>query len=1041
MSLASASVDRWKFTTLTTVIFLLGGVLSFIALGKLEDPTFTVKTAVVSTVYPGASPAEVELEVTDRIEIALQEMPQVKELESYSRAGLSSITVTIWPSIPSPDLPQVWDEIRKKVRDVRSTLPPGAGKPEVSDDFGDVYGFLMAVVGDGYTDAELESYVDSVKKELSLVKDVARVELWGVQSNVIYLDVKQSRLSQLGLAMDDVAMTLQDQNTVVFSGGVDLQGYRLRIQTTGEFESPDDIGDLVVHGASLSEGSTGELIRIRDFADVRRGYVEPATTLMRYNGQKAIGLYASNLPGTNIVNIGAGLDERIAELEATLPVGIEIRRVSWQSDLVSESINAFMISLLQAVAIVVVVLALSMGLRTSIVVGLCGLVFVIFLSFMVMKLLAIDLQRMSLGALIIAMGMMVDNAIVVADGALVRLQKGMSRVQAAVEAATLPSMPLFGATVIASLTFYPIAASDENAGEFCVSLFYVVGIALMISWVLSVTVTPLLCIALLPEPKSGADAKDPYDSFFFRSYGVILRLTMKYRELVLIVTVALLGLTFVGFGHVGKLFFPSAARAQFRIDFWGAEGTRIQKTSSDLAALEKRVMALDGVTAVSAFIGGGPPRFYLPVDPESPNSSYGQLIVNTVDPAAVDHLMATIEEQIVPDVAEGKLILRKFGIGPFEVWPVEAKISGPAIADLATLRRLGEQVKDVMEASPLSEFVRLDWRHRTQKLVLGFDERNARLTSISRGDVSQSTRRAYDGLPVGEYRERDKILPIQIRHTEAERERLATDLEFLQVRSGLRPESVPLIQVLNTIDIEWEDPMIWRWDRRRAITVGAVPKGLATKLLADVRSQVEAIPLPPGYSLMWDGEYRSSGDSQRSLIPGMVPAFILVVLIIMALFNAFRPTIIILATVPFVLIGVVAGLLITGENFGFVALLGTMSLAGMMIKNGIVLLDQAKIESEAGKTHYEAITAAAISRLRPVVLAAATTVLGVMPLLPDVFWVSLAVAIMFGLSFGTVLTMIVIPALYSLFYRLPRSPPGQVPETPKSAPAVAARGG
>ncbi len=1025
MSLASASVKKWKITVFATAIFLLAGILSFSGLGKLEDPEFSVKTAVVTTTYPGASPSEVELEVTDRIEIALQEMPQVKELESYSRSGFSLITVTIWPHVPSKALPQVWDEIRKKVRDVRSTLPPGAGTPVVSDDFGDVYGFLMAIVGDGFTQAELEHHVDAIKKELSVVENVSRVELWGVQKESIYLEVNQARISQLGLNMTAVANTLSQQNMIVDPGGMDLQGYRLRIQTTGEFESPEDIGDLVIRGLSTTTGNTGELIRVRDFAQVKRGYVEPAIAMMRYNGQDAIGMSISNLPSTNIIEIGTALDKRIAELEANLPVGIEIHRISWQSRLVGQSIRDFMVSLLEAVVIVLAVLWLSMGLRTSIVVGLCGLVFVIFLSFLVMKLLHIDLQRMSLGALIIAMGMMVDNAIVVADGVLVRMQKGMSRIDAAVEAATLPSIPLLGATLIASLTFYPIAASTENAGEYCVSLFYVVAISLMISWILSVTVTPLMCIAILPTPKNeeGGEPKDPYATPFFRVYGVILRMAMRNREIVILSTFGLLALTFVGFGYVGKLFFPASARNQFMVDYWAPEGTRIQRTSKDLRRLEGKVLALEGVTAVSTFVGMGPPRFYLPVDPESPYAAYGQLIVNTESAADVDRLIPLIASKSSEQMPDGKLILRKYGLGPFESWPVEARISGPAIADPAILRTLGTRVKEIIAASPHADFTRLDWRQRVQKLVLDFDERNARWTSIDRKDVAQATKKAYDGLIVGAFRERDKILPIQVRHVDPERQALAQNFEALQIRSPLFSESVPLAQVLQTMEVKWEDPLIWRWNRRRAITIGAVPTGLATTLLEDVKKKVEALHLPPGYELMWDGEYRSSKLAQESLMPGMIPAGILIALILVGLFNAYLPVTIVLLAVPFVLIGVVGGLLITGENFGFVALLGTMSLAGMMIKNAIVLLDQAVIEVDAGHSRYEAITLAAMSRLRPVVLAAATTVLGVIPLLPDVFWSSLAVAIMFGLSFGTLLTMIVVPAMYSFLYRLPRKAP------------------
>ncbi|MHC4319486.1 MAG: efflux RND transporter permease subunit, partial [Planctomycetota bacterium] len=426
MSFASVAIEKRTVTIFTTVVLLVGGLASYKGLGKLEDPEFTVKTGVVTTTYPGATAAEVELEVTDRIEIAIQEMPQVKEIESFSRAGFSLISVEIIAAFGSDELPQIWDELRKKVRDVRASLPPGAGKPEVTDDFGDVYGFLMAVVGDGFTYAELERYVDSIKKELSVVEGVARVELWGVQPEAVYLEVSQARITALGLAPAEILGELSQQNTVVDAGGVDIQDERFRIEITGEFQSPQEIGDLVIRGGYMTrrgEEST-RLLRVRDIATITRGYVEPPTWSMRYNGEPAIGVSIANKPGVNIIDLGTRLDRRLNELLAVLPVGIEAQKISWQADLVDESISAFMISLMQAVAIVLVVLWVAMGLRTALIVGMTGLAFTIVASFLFMKLGGIDLQRMSLGALIIAMGMMVDNAIVVSDGILVRIQQG-----------------------------------------------------------------------------------------------------------------------------------------------------------------------------------------------------------------------------------------------------------------------------------------------------------------------------------------------------------------------------------------------------------------------------------------------------------------------------------------------------------------------------------------------------------------------------------------------------------------------------------------
>ncbi|MCZ6834602.1 MAG: efflux RND transporter permease subunit [Planctomycetota bacterium] len=1020
MNLAELAIKKRTFTMFSMWVFLLAGVMAYFGLGQLEDPEFTVKTAVVVTQYPGASPEEVELEVTDRIEIALQEMPQVKELESFSRAGLSLVKVYIWPRYTAEYLPQIWDELRKKIRDVRAELPPGSGTPVVSDDFGDVYGFFFALVGDGYTFAELKKHADALKKELSLVPGVSRVELWGDQTECIYVNVRQTQISQLGISPAEVQRILSTQNAVALSGGMDIDNQRFRIETTGEFSSPEDIGDVILRGG-LADREATDLIRIRDIAEIRRGYVEPPVKEMRYNGMRSIGMSISNVGGANVVDIGRAIDVRLGELHDLLPIGVEIERISWQSDQVSQSISAFLISLLQAIAIVLVVLWVAMGLRTALVVGLTGLVFVIIISFLIMNLVGIDLQRMSLGALVVAMGMMVDNAIVVADGILVRMQKGMDRTKAAIEAASQPAIPLLGATVIAVLAFYPIAASTESAGEYCATLFSVVGISLMVSWVLAVTAAPIMCMDFLPAPKQ-IGSGGMYDSGMYRLFRKTLGLAIKLRWLVLLVLVGVLGVSLYGFRYVNKMFFPASARQQLMVDYWAPEGTRIQNVAEDIRILEDILLEDDRVDSVSVYIGAGPPRFYLPVDPESPNQAYAQLIVNTNSVPAVAELFDELRSWSSENVLDAEVVVRKYGLGPSETWPIEVRFSGPAIADPFVLRSLAQEAEAIIRDSPHSTIVNNDWRQKVKKLVLDFDQRNSRWTGIVRTDIAQATQRAYDGFPVGLYREGDTLLPIIARLVEDERRSIAGNIDQLQVRSELHQQSVPLSQVTRSIEVDWEDPAIWRWDRRRAITVQAVPLDLATVLRADIIDEIEAIELPPGYSMMWDGEYRSSRDAQASLIPGMVPAFIVMGLIIVGLFNAYRPPLIILCVIPFALIGVTVGLLVTRQPFGFVALLGAMSLIGMMTKNAIVLLDEVNINLDKGLEPYDAVVEAAVSRLRPVMLAAGTTVLGVIPLLPDVFWVSLAVTIMFGLALGSVLTVIVIPVLYACFYKL-ESPP------------------
>ncbi|MHC4350940.1 MAG: efflux RND transporter permease subunit, partial [Planctomycetota bacterium] len=514
----------------------------------------------------------------------------------------------------------------------------------------------------------------------------------------------------------------------------------------------------------------------------------------------------------------------------------------------------------------------------------------------------------------------------------------------------------------------------------------------------------------------------------------LLAAAFRVRWLVLAVMAALLVAAGYGFRWVPQMFFPASARPQFMVDYWAPEGTRIQQVSRDLKPLEQHLLEDERVSAVSTFIGQGPPRFYLPVDPESPYPSYGQIIVNVHDYRDVDDLIAELRPTTKASMPQARVVLRKYGLGPSETWPVEARISGPAVADPEVLRELGERGEQIVAASPHADIVRTNWRQRVKKVIADYDETNARWTRTARQDVARATQRGYDGMVVGQYREEDKLLPIIVRAVEPERREFAGSMGTLQVRPLDFTQSVPLSQLTRSIDVEWEDPLIWRWDRRRAVTVEAVPTGLATVLRADVIDAIESVPLPPGYELEWDGEYSSSRDAQQSLIPGMIPAGIVIALVIVALFNAYRPPLIILFTIPFALIGVTVGLLATRQPFGFVALLGAMSLAGMMIKNAIVLLDQASLEKAAGKSDYDAIMDAAVSRLRPVLLAAGTTVLGVIPLLKDVFWISLAVTIMAGLAFGTILTMILLPVLYAILYRV-KSPSRAQTSSAKPEPA------
>ncbi|MBG6211185.1 multidrug efflux pump subunit AcrB [Labrenzia sp. EL_126] len=1018
------AVENAKFVWFAVVMLILGGIFSYTRLGQLEDPEFTIKTAVIVTPYPGASAMEVEQEVTERIELKLQEIKEINFLESTSRPGVSSIKVEIQSRFWSDKLPQIWDTLRRKIRDVEVNLPPGAGKPEVNDDFGDVFGLLLAVVSDGYSYRELKDHVDFLQRELSLVDGVGRVDMWGARNRVLYFDVREENLVELGISETTLEQTIENQNAVVDSGWVNINDYRMRIAPSGAFVSPRDIEDLVIRPTltdALQVESEGhqQIIRLGQIGSVREGYSEPPTTLMRFNGNQSIALAISFQPGVNVVDVGRAVDVRISELLPRLPVGIEIDKIHWQSDDVDTAVTSFLISLAQAVAIVLVVLALTMSIRMGVIIG-TGLLLTILATFIVMAVFGIDLQRMSLGALIIALGMMVDNSIVVADGATVRMAQGIDRKQAAIEAARRPSISLLGATIIAVMAFYPIFASVENAGEYCRTLFSVVGIALLASWVISMTVTPLQCAAMLPEPKPDVGAAS-FDTGLFAVYRRFLRLAIKARFLTIGLAVAALISAGLAFGSVQQLFFPASSMTKFMVEYYAPEGTRIEAVSAAMERIENKLADDERITGVASFIGSGPPRFYLPVDPEPTNQSYAQLIVNVTDYKDIPDIAANLQDWLAKNVPEAHAFVRKFGIGPGYTWPFEVRIIGPADADPDELRVLGDKAVAVLHKHPWTKVARTDWREKVWTTVPEYDQDRARWTGITPEDLGRTTKRAYDGRQIGLYREGDELIPITLRHIE-EDTAAVDNFEFLQIQGQLSTEPVPLAQVVKKVITRSEDPLVNRRDRRRTLTVQANQIDDVTfpayKAAVEADFRVLEGELPPGYVMEWGGEYEGTVDSQASLVPGVVPALAIMALIVVGLFNAFRVPMIIFLVIPFALVGITPSLLFSATPFGFVALLGAMSLSGMMIKNSIVLIDEINDNLAAKKDPFDAVMDASASRLRPVCLASATTVLGVIPLLPDVFWVGLAVTLIGGLTVGTILTMVMVPVLYATFHRI-----------------------
>jgi len=1051
-------------------LIVTGGIGGYFTMGHLEDPIFSVKKAIMITPYPGASAEEVELEVTDRIEKAIQEVPELRHTNSHSYPGLSVIKIDTHQRYWRDKLPQVWDDIRKKIRDKLPEFPPGVGKVDISDDFNFVYGFVLAVTGDGLSHKRLEDVADDLKKEFSLVEGVARAELWGVQEKVIYLDIREQQLAALGLSADNFVETLQFQNKVVDSGFLEVGQERMRIAPTGKFLDPQEIGELYLRpygsevagqrppvtgpyaaqptgptaarptptGPDSSGGFRNELIQIKDIATVRPGYKEPQDDIMRFGVRPAtatvpaIAIQIAAVEGVNIVEVGDRLEQRIQELKAQYPIGIEIGKVAWQSTLVTNSIRAFMLNLIQSVIIVLGVLALAMGLRMGIVIG-TGMVLTIAMTFIGMSIMDMNLQRMSLGALIIAMGMMVDNSIVVAEGIQVKLDQGVERVKAAISAAVTPTLSLLGATVIASATFYPVFASDTDAGEYCRALFIVVALSLFASWLVAITLTPLQCIDMLKDPKPGkAEAGEGGFKRFFRGSLVAC---LRFRWIVLIVVASALAVAFVGFGQVKQMFFPDASRPQLMVDFWYPNGTRIEHVAEDVRRAEEFLLQAEEVENISTYIGGGPPRFYLPVDPERPYTPhYAEIVVNTNSYEEIFPLVERLEPWMAENYPEPVTRVRFYGVGPSETWKLEWHVTGPAVTDLDVLRDITDQMVAILQDASIAKEVRTNLSNKVKRIVPVYSQERGRWSAITREDLARATRRAYDGQQVGLYRQEDDLYPIILRHTEDER-REATEMDILQVQGRLMANTVPLSQVTREIKLDWEEAANTRFDRRRAITLQGEPKGTTYPVLKQaVLDKIQAIPMPPGYNIYLDGEDESTLDAVNSLIPGIVPALALVLLTLVLLYNAYRPVIIIMLTVPFVFIGITPALLVADAPFGFVAILGAMSLSGMMIKNIIVLLDEVNINLEADMTPYDAVIEAVMARARPVALAAATTVGGVATIAGDVFWSAMAITIIGGLTVGTFLTLYLVPTLYAVFYKI-------YPETPTAGRTATATAG
>jgi len=1007
MDIAAIAIKNRVVTLVMTVVMLFAGVWSFDGMSRLEDPEFTIKDALVMTPYPGASAEEVEQEVSDYLEIAVQQLGQLDRVTSKSDRGLSTLTVTIKNNYDRDSLPQVWDELRRKINDAAAQLPEGAGQPIVIDDYGDVFGVFMAITADGYTYAELKDYTDILRRELLLVEDVGKITTYGEQSEAIYISFDRDQILKLGIQPKDIVNELVQKQKIADAGRVSVGTEFISIEPSGGLDTIDDFEEFIIRG------SGGEQIRLRDVADIHRSYVEPTSTLLRYDGKMSVGLGISTVSGGNVVTMGDALYERMIELENRRPVGIDFGIISLQSEAVAEAISGFTSSLLQAVAIVILVLLVFMGLRSGLLIGAVLLVTIVG-SFIFLNPMGVALERISLGALIIALGMLVDNAIVVVDGILIRLQKGETAESAASAVVKQSAWPLLGATIIAILAFAAIGTSNDSTGEFCRSLFQVVMVSLLLSWVTAVTITPLLCVLFLKPPEQDGKQDDPYSQGFYLKYKSLLSLCIQKRYLTSVIVAAMFGSALWGFSFVDQSFFPASSRPQFMLDIWLPQGTHIDETTARVEEIENYLGEFEEVSHVTSLIGQGGLRFLLTYTPEKLNSSYAQLIVDVRDYRSIKDLGPEIEKELAKRYPDTLTYHSAFQLGPGSTGKIQARFSGP---DIAQLRRLSEETRAIFRADPDSKSIRTDWRASVKLVRPVLADQRANVSGITRPMVAETMRQAFQGEVAGYFREDDLRIPIILRANDRDRENISS-AQNLQIWSPVAQRNIPIRQVVSSFETVFESEIINRRDRKRTMTVYADPMtGFATQLFGRVRGQVEALELPIGYTLEWGGEYEDSGNANEALASN-IPVFVLaMILVTIILFNSLRQPLIIWLCVPLAMIGVTVGLLSTGQPFGFMALLGFLSLMGMLIKNAIVLIDQINFEISEGKELTPAIIDSGASRLRPVAMAALTTALGMIPLLLDAFFASMAITIIGGLTFATVLTMVVVPVFYSIFYR------------------------
>ena len=1014
-NLSAWALEHKQFIAFLIVMLTVAGALSYFSLGRAEDPSFTFKVMVVRTLWPGATAQEVERELTERIEKKLQETPWVDVLRSASKPGESLIFVVLKDFTPKTEVPESWRQVRKKLDDIRHTLPVGVQGPFPNDEFGDVQINIFALTGDGYDLATLRRYADRVALELRRVHDVKRVELIGVQDEKIFVDVDPQRMVMLGITPLQVADALQKQNAISPAGFIETDSDRIRLRVSGGFDSEQRVRntDLLVNGRHF---------RLGDIARVGRGLADPPSPQMHLGGQPAIGVGVVMDKGGDVIALGEHLKQEIQRIGAELPVGVEVHVVADQPEVVRGSIHLFQSSLTEAVLIVLAVSFLSLGWRTGTVVAL-SIPLVLAITFFAMKLFGIDLQRISLGALVIALGLLVDDAIIAVEMMVVKMEQGWDKFKAATFAYTSTAFPMLTGTLITAAAFTPVGFSKSAASEYTISIFQVVTIALLTSWVVAVVFTPYIGYKLLDPKKLVEKAQkhgvDIYDTPFYRRFRALVTWCLRHRWKVILATVLIFLLSMVAFSKfVQQQFFPSASRLELMVDVWLPQGASIKATAHEVQRIEKLLKDDPAVAYSSSYIGNGAPRYFLSLDQQLFADNFGQFVIVAKDLAAREDLKSRLQQRFAaPDFADIRVRVVRLENGPPIGYPVQFRVMGE---DLLQLREQAAAVATMMRANPHLQNINLDWNEKVKSVRVEVDQDRARQLGTSTQEIAQILQAWLNGIALTQYREGDQLIDVVWRGRQAAEAQSLNALPDLELPlAGGR--HVPLAQVARLVPV-LEEGVVWRRNRVPTMIVRADMADTSQPATASaaLNAQLDAVRarLPAGFRIEMGGSIEESDKNGKAIAAVMPLMLVGVITLLMIQLQSVSRTVIVLLTAPLGLIGVALALLVFHVPFGFVANLGFIALAGMIMRNSVILVDQIRQDEEAGKSRWEAIIGSTVRRFRPIVLTASAAILAMIPLTRQVFWGPMAVSIMGGLIVATLLTCLFLPALYAAWYRV-----------------------